>query len=178
MKTLVIYTSQTGFTQRYARWLAERLNADVLETEEAQKRPKDYFDQYQAIAYGGWVMAGKVAKVNWFLKQAAAWKGKRLAVFCVGGSPQGSRDAEILLQHLLNDEQKQTIRVFYCQGGYNYEKMNGPSRLAMKLVASALRKKKDATEEEKKRAEAMSSSFDMSDKRFIEPIAAYLEGNA
>lgn len=177
MKTLIIYTSQTGFTQRYAGWLAARLNADVLETGEAQKKQKEFFDQYQAVAYGGWVMAGKVTKLKWFLEQAAAWKGKKLAVFCVGGNPCGSPEAEGLLQNLLTGEQKKTIRAFYCQGGYNYAKMNTASRLLMKMMASALRKKKDATEEEKQRAETLTSSCDMTDIRYIEPIAAYLEGN-
>ena len=29
MKALVIYTSQTGFTKRYAGWLAEKLGGEV-----------------------------------------------------------------------------------------------------------------------------------------------------
>ena len=36
MKTLVVYTSQTGFTQRYAEWLAEEMNADIINLKEAQ----------------------------------------------------------------------------------------------------------------------------------------------
>ena len=30
MKTIVIYTSQTGFTKRYAEWIAEAAEADCL----------------------------------------------------------------------------------------------------------------------------------------------------
>ena len=30
MKTLVVYTSQTGFTKRYAQWIAERMEADLF----------------------------------------------------------------------------------------------------------------------------------------------------
>jgi flavodoxin len=30
MKTLIIYTSQTGFTKRYAQWLADRVSGDLI----------------------------------------------------------------------------------------------------------------------------------------------------
>ena len=38
MKTVVIYNSQTGFTKRYANWIAEESNADCFELNEAKKK--------------------------------------------------------------------------------------------------------------------------------------------
>lgn len=35
MKTVVIYNSQTGFTKRYAAWIAEAAGADCLELSDA-----------------------------------------------------------------------------------------------------------------------------------------------
>ena len=58
----------------------------------------------------------------------------------------------------------------------NYEKMSAPTRVTMKMFVSAVRNKKDATEEQKKMFERMSSSYDISDIRFVEPIAEYLLG--
>ncbi len=101
MKTLIIYTSQTGFTRKYAQWIAERMHADLLELTEARKKAAEFFGEYQAIAYGGWAMAGTLVKLKWFLDKATAWKGKRLAVFCVGGSPQDNPDVEKMLGKLL-----------------------------------------------------------------------------
>ena len=43
MKSLVIYTSQTGFTRKYAMWLADRLNADILDLKDAKKKEKDFY---------------------------------------------------------------------------------------------------------------------------------------
>ena len=45
MKALVIYTSQTGFTKKYAEWIAKRLKADLLDVRDAKKKKKDEFDQ-------------------------------------------------------------------------------------------------------------------------------------
>ena len=38
MKTIVIYTSQTGFTKRYAEWIAEAMGADCFELSVAKKK--------------------------------------------------------------------------------------------------------------------------------------------
>ena len=175
MKTLIVYTSQTGFTKRYAEWLSERMNADLFDLKEARKKDDGFFEMYDAIVYGGWAMAGNLVKSKWFLDKAAAWKNKRLAVFCVGGSPNDNPDIEVALHNMLTDEQRNYIKAFYCQGGFNYEKMNAGSRLAMKMFVGSLKKKKDATEDEKIMAERISTSYDISDIRFIEPIVEYLE---
>ena len=42
MKTLVIYTSQTGFTKRYAKWIAERMDADLFDVNDVQSENGSY----------------------------------------------------------------------------------------------------------------------------------------
>ena len=174
MKTLIIYTSQTGFTKRYAEWIAEKTGGDLLELKDAQKKSDDYFKDFDAICYGGWLMAANVVKVKWFFEKTNNWKNKRLALFCVGGSPNDNPDVDVFLQNVITEEQRKYIKVFYCQGGFNYEKMKTPSRIAMKMFVSALKNKKDATEKEKVMAEKMASSYDISDIKYIEPIVMYL----
>ncbi len=174
MKTLIIYTSQTGFTKKYADWLAQKTGGDLLDLKDAQKKNDAFFEDYEAIVYGGWVMAASVVKVKWFLNRAASWKGKKLAIYCVGGSPNDNPDVEVMLKNMLTDEQREYIRAFYCQGGFNYERMNAPSRLAMKMFVSALKKKKDPTEEEKIMTEMVAKSYDISDEKYLEPVIEYL----
>ena len=121
-------------------------------------------------------MAGSVVKVKWFLGKAVNWKEKRLAVVCVGGSPNDNPDVDVTLQNILSDEQRQYIKAFYCQGGFDYEKMNAPSRMAMKLFVGALKKKQD--EKSRQMAEYISTSYDISDIKYIEPVVAHLRGDA
>ena len=134
MKTLIIYTSHTGFTKRYAEWIAEKMSGELLDLRDAQKKSADYFKDFDAICYGGWAMAGNLVKGKWFLEKASDLQDKRLAMFCVGGSPNDNPDVDAFLQNVLTEEQKKYIKVFYCQGGFNYEKMKAPSRLAMKML--------------------------------------------
>ena len=174
MKTLVIYTSKTGFTKRYSEWLAEKMGADILELKDAQKKEEGFFDGYDAIVYAGWCMAGSVVKVKWFLGKAPSWKEKRLAIMVVGGSPNDNPDVEVSLHNLLTDEQRRYIKAFYCQGGIDYDKLKGPSKLGMKMFAAALKKRKD--EKSRQMGEYISQSYDISDIKYIEPIISYLSG--
>lgn len=167
MKTVVVYHSQTGFTKRYAQWIAEAAGAECLELSEAKKKDLDSFD---TIVYGGWACGGGISKLRWFLAHADGWPGKKLIVFCVGGSPADSPDIEPALRRNFTESQLQRIRVFYCPGGFNYEKMPAPSRLAMGLFRTALRGKKEKTEEEKVMLSMIAHSYDISDRRYIEPI--------
>ncbi len=175
MKKLIIYTSQTGFTKRYAEWIAESVGADLIDLKEAKKKNDAFFASYEAIVYGGWAMAGNLVKVKWFLEKAVSWKNKRLAIFCVGGSPNDNPDVAGWLHQVLTDEQRTYIKAFYCQGGFAYEKMRTASRLAMKMFVGALKKKKDATDAEKEMVNRISASYDISDISYIEPIVAYLQ---
>ena len=174
MSKLVVYTSQTGFTKRYAQWLGDKTGAQLITYEEAKKKKDDFFDEYDTIVYGGWSMAGQVVNSKWFLEKAENWKSKKLAMFCVGASPKDNPEVDQALEKMTTEEQKKFIKVFYCQGGLNYSKMKLPSRLAMKAFTSMLKKKKDATESEKEMAKYLSDSYDISDEKYIEPILEYI----
>ena len=174
MKTLVVYTSQTGFTKKYAEWLTEKMNADLFELKDAKKKDDSFFAGYDSIVYAGWLMAGKVVKSNWFLEKAEGWKDKHLALVAVGGSPNDNPDVEEGLKNLLTDEQKTYIKAFYCQGGFDYEKMSLPSKLAMKAFVATLKKSKN--EKERAVGSMIDHSYDITDIKYVEPVVAYLKG--
>ena len=176
MKTLIIYTSQTGFTKRYAEWLADRMNGDLLDLKEARKKAPAFFETYHSIVYGGWAMAGNAMGAKWFLEKSVYWNNKRIAIFCVGASPNSNPDLEEALHNMLTDEQRTRMKAFYCQGGINYERMTLPYKLAMRWFVSSLKKKKNPGEKEKAMASMLSSSYDVSDMKYIDPIVKYLEG--
>lgn len=175
MNVLVIYTSQTGFTKRYAEWLSSKMNGDLLNLQDAKKKKEDFFEKYDAIVYGGWAMAGSVVGVKWFYDKAVKWKNKKLVVFCVGASPEANPDVDKFLNTSLTEEQKGYIKLFYCQGGLDYSKMKAPSKLAMKAFTKMLKSKKDANQTEKDMAKMIESSYDISDQKYVDPIVEYLE---
>lgn len=176
MKTLVVYTSQTGFTKKYAEWLTEKTGADLFDVKDVQKKPDSFFADYEAIVYAGWMCAGKAAKANWFFGKASALKDKKLAIVVVGGCPNGAPEVEQAMKSIVPAEHSEYIPAFYCQGGFNYDKMNTASKMAMKMFIGMLKKRKNQTEDQKKMVEMISHDYDISDPKFLEPVVAYLAG--
>ena len=172
MKTVVIYNSQTGFTKRYAEWIAEAVGGDCLELKKAQKINMDVYD---AIVFGGWACAGSISKLSWFKGNIEKWRDKKLIAFCVGASPLESPEIEPALMKNFDEAEREKVNVFYCPGGFNYEKMSASSKLMMKLFIKALKAKKDKTEEDEVMIRMISSSYDISDKKYIEPILECLQ---
>lgn len=172
MKTAVIYNSQTGFTKRYAEWIAEATDADCFELSEAKKKN---LSVYGAIVFGGWACAGSISKLSWFKNNIDKWTDKKLIAFCVGGSPLDNPEIEPALKKNFSKSELSRVNVFYCPGGFNYEKMSAPSRLMMKIFIKSLKAKKDKTAEDEEMIKIISSSYDISDKKYIEPILKYLE---
>lgn len=172
MKTMVIYNSQTGFTKRYAAWIAEAAGADCLELSDAKKED---LSPYEAIVFGGWACGGGISKIGWFKGKIDQWEGKKLIAFCVGGSPMESPDVEAALNRNFSESERKRVEVFYCPGGFNYEKMSVPSKLMMKMFLKTLKAKKDKTQQEQTMIKMISSSYDISDKKYIEPILQCLK---
>lgn len=172
MKIIVIYNSQTGFTKRYAEWISEATGADCLELSEAKRIS---IDTYEAIIFGGWACAGSISKINWFKGNVDKWTDKKLIAFCVGGSPIDSPEIEQFLKQNFKESNLKKVNVFYCPGGFNYEKMSTPSKLMMKMFIKMLKSKKDKTESEQEMIKMISHSYDISDKKYIEPILQCLK---
>ena len=172
MKTVVIYYSQTGFTKRYAEWLAEAAGADCFDLAKAKKKN---LDGYEAVVFGSWACAGGVSKLGWFKNKAAKWADKKLLAFCVGASPMESPEVEKALKQNFGVPELQRVNAFYCPGGMNYEKMPASSRLMMKLLVKTLQAKKDKTKEEQEMVKMISASYDIADKKYIEPILECLK---
>lgn len=172
MKTIVIYNSQTGFTKRYAEWIAEATEADCLELSAAKKKD---LTAYEAIIFGGWACAGSISKISWFKRNIDKWADKKLIAFCVGGSPIDNPEIDAALKQNFNESEQKKVKTFYCPGGFHYEKMPAPSKLMMKMFVKTLEAKKDKTEAEQTMVKMISSSYDISDKKYIEPILQYLK---
>lgn len=170
MKTIVIYNSQTGFTKRYAEWIAEAAGAECLALAEAKKKD---LAGYDAIIFGSWACAGSIKDLGWFTENMDHWTGKKLIVFCVGASPI-TPDVEKSLARNFNEPKLERADVFYCPGGLNYEKMSAPTKLMMKMFVKMIKAKKDKSAIEEEMARVMSSSYDIADKKYTEPILGCL----
>lgn len=181
MKTLVIYNSQTGFTEKYAKWLAEKLEAKCLSVKEAKN---EKLADYDRVIFGSWFCAESISKLNWFLPKIGDFLkdvNKKIAIFGCGASPIENPDLKAFFQKTSNTIEEKfsqkfdNLGIFYCPGGLNYEKMNTASKIAMKMFVKMLDSKKNKTEKDEIMVKRLSSSYDISDKRHIEAILEFVK---
>lgn len=80
------------------------------------------------------------------------------------------RKSLLFLLGNFSEAEREKVHVFYCPGGFNYEKMSAGSKLMMKMFQKMVGAKKDKTEDDIEMLKMISHSYDISDKKYIEPI--------
>jgi len=173
MKTVVIYKSKTGFTKKYAEWIAEELSADIFNASDVDI---NMLNEYDTIIYGGSLYAVGIIGIGLIKKNINKLKDKRLVVFATGASP--SRDNvinEVINKNFTVDEQKY-IKFFYLRGGFNYNKLNFFDKFLMKLLKLKIKNKKqeDLSADEKGMLAIYDKPVDFTDKKNISKIITYV----
>ena len=167
MKAIVVYNSKTGFTRRYAEWLAAALDADCRAIDEAGSID---MQRHDLLLFGSWVHAETLQKREWMKRQLPAWKSRRVGVFAVGATPPGEAANRVFEQSFAPEERAQ-MRMFYLQGGLNYEKMGKADRLLMAFMRKMLAGRKDEASAEM--LGLLSASFDATNEHAIAPIVQW-----
>lgn len=174
MKSVIIYCSKTGFTRRYAEWLAETLKCDCVPYEQ---RGKLRLEDYDAVIFGSWLRAGAIQKIGWFKAQLPELAGKKIVAFAVGATPAEAEEAvRKVLEQNFTAAQRKEIQTFYLQGGLDYERMDVVSRMAMRMLCRMLRGQKNRSAEDEAMLRMIEKSFDGTNRAAIEPIVAAVKG--
>lgn len=85
-KILIIYYTKTGFTERYAQWVREETNCELLPY---SRRDTADFTAYDTIVYGGGVHAGAINGIKWFRKKNDGAVRKKACGICHRGYAAG-----------------------------------------------------------------------------------------
>ncbi|HCC37472.1 MAG TPA: hypothetical protein DEQ14_07565 [Treponema sp.] len=172
MKIYIICNSKTGFTRRYADWIAEETGAVVIPY---KKYDKTVINTEDAVIFGSHLHAGRIEYLD---KIKARFKShKKFAVFAAGGTPGASAESiEKVWNTNFTTEELVLIPHFYMQGGINYEKMGFLDRMLMKTVAKMMSKQRHLSAADAGFAEAIQNSYDISSREYIRPLVDYIAG--
>lgn len=161
--TGIVYTSNTGYTEKYAKLLGEQLGLPAFSAEQADSLPEG-----TEILYLGWLMAGVVKGYK-----KAAQRFSVAAVCGVGMGPAGSQDSDVRKNNAIPQE----VPVFTLQGGFDRTKLHGIYRFMMgvmiKVMGSSLRKKENRTPEEDAMLEMVTNGGDFVDVRQLDGVIAW-----
>jgi menaquinone-dependent protoporphyrinogen IX oxidase len=173
MKTVVIYTSTTGFTKKYAEWIAQDLGADLVE---ARNLRPETLQGYDTVIYGGSLHAVGIRGIQALKKNFARLDGKRVIVFATGATPARADVPEEVINANFSPEERERIRFFYLRGGFDYSKLGLADRLLMSLLKLKIKGKKEKTPDEKGMLSAYSRPVDFTKKEYIKNLVAYAKG--
>ena len=171
MKTIVAYKSKSGYTRRYAQWIAEELNCDIKENAELS----DILD-YDTVIYGGGMYAGGFNGVKLITKNLDKLSGKKIALFAVGSNPGREHEMKPFWDKVLTAEQQGSIGHFYLRGGFDFSKLTKGDKILMKMLKIRLQNLKTPTEDEKGMLAAYDVPVDFSDKANIKELIQFIEG--
>lgn len=181
MKTVVIYKSKYGFTEIYAKWLAEDLGADLLVADQVKAAD---LKKYDTIVYGGGIYAGGVSGISLLTKDFESIKDKALYLFTVCASdvsdPANISAIRSALEKALPPAMQKTIHIYHLRGGMRYSKMSLLHRGMMNMMIKIVRKKpqNELSVENKMMLETYGKDVDFTDRNTIASLIADIKAGA
>lgn len=135
----IVYTTNTGNTEKYAKMLGQQIDLPVYSLKEAKKA----LTKGTEIIYLGWIMASGVKGYKDAEKQFCI-----RMVCAVGMGKTGTQIQEIRDRNQISS----SVEVFTLQGGFHMQELRGVNRFMMsmmiKTAGKALAEKTDRTPEE------------------------------
>jgi len=176
MRAAVIYCSQTGFTKKYAEWLAEDLGCEAVPYSEKNSVALDDVD---ALVFCSWFHAASVKDAKWLKKVMRDHPNLRVVVLATGATPMPcdmwpASETEEAFRRTFHENEYPALPHFYCQGGFDFERLGTSDKIAMKMFFKANAK---AAESDPKAAEmlrVMGEGFDGTRREYLEPVLACL----
>ena len=161
----IVYTSNTGYTARYAALLGERTGLPVCELPQAKER----LGRGDAVLYLGWLRAGGITG----LKQARRLWDVR-AVCAVGmAEPDPKMEEKLARENRLGG-----IPLFYLRGGYDGAALRGINRMMMSFMEKSLEmaSQREHETEAREMLEAVKHGGNWVSPERLSPVLAWLEG--
>lgn len=123
MKAIVVYRNLTGFTEQYAKWIAEELSCDIKPLAEATV---ENLSQYDMVLYGGWLRAGIIVGLGKIKKLTP----NIAAVFAVGAAPLDPS----LIANIHERSSFGKLPLFYLQGGIHFDQLGFINKLIVRMA--------------------------------------------
>lgn len=171
-KVIVIYKSNTGFTQKYAEWIGEELKCKVISIKNVDFND---LENYNTIIYGGGLYAGQINGLKVIKNKLTKIKDKNKIVFVTGAASQEGIKIDVIENTNFSSEEKEGIHLFYFRSGINYEKMGVGSKLLMGIFKTMLKMTKNKSPENQAAYDSIKNSNDYSKKEYINPVIDYVK---
>jgi menaquinone-dependent protoporphyrinogen IX oxidase len=170
LRAIVVYRSISGFTKKYAEWIAQELKADLLDAREVSA---EKLCMYDVVVFGGSLRAVGINGVKLLKKNMSKLADKKIIVFAVGASPPKEGIVDEIRRNNFSAEEQKNLRLFYLRGGFKFSKLDFPNKVIMVLFRVKLSMTKNKTPDEKGMLAAYSRPIDCTKKENIKSLIEY-----
>ncbi len=177
MKTVVVYKSLSGFTEKYAQWIAEDLNADIFSYKKASKElSAEKLRDYDVIIYGGSLHAVGISGADFIKSKLESLRDNTIIIFATGASPYREEVVTKVLNSNFSPEEQRLITFYYFRGGFDYTKLGFIDKLLMNLMKWKIRRKpeEERSPDEKGMLAAFDNPVDFTNKESIQEIIDHI----
>jgi flavodoxin len=174
-KIAVVYKSKYGSTQKYAKSISVRLNADLFEYSNVKP---DNLNEYNTIIFGGGLYAGGINGISLISKNYQNFKNKNLIVFTVGLAATDDEKIFVpIIKKNFTEEMTSNIEFFHMRGGIDYKKLSLVHKPMMAMLRRMVSKKKkeELTKEDMMMLETYGDKVDFTDVKTIEPLISFVK---
>ena len=171
MERIIIYGSQYGSTQRYAKRLSQQTGIPAVNYKETPE-----LSDVKTIIYLGGLYAGGVLGLAKTLRKISTEKVQKLILVTVGlADPEEQENKDNIrasLQRQISPELFGRTKIFHLRGGIDYQKLSFGHRTMMKLLYQSLQRRQWETQTAENRAfmETYGKQVDFTDFGALEPI--------
>ncbi len=178
MKAAIVHCSQTGFTRTYAEWLAEELGCEATPFANRSSIPMSETD---LLVFCSWFHAASIKGSKWLKKVMAEHPHLSVVVLATGAAPMPNdaheaAEVESAFRRTFPQEEYPELPHFYCQGGFDYDRLGMADKLAMRMFFKMNAK---AAETDPKAAEmlrVMKAGFNGTNRDYLDPVLDHVRG--
>ncbi len=173
MKAIVIYKSKSGYTETYAKWIAEELKCNLKQAYDVES---DELQKYDVIIYGGGLYSVGINGISLIKKNYSLLANKKIIVWATGANPGRENELLHVWNHNFTKAELEHIKTFYLRGGFDYKKLSAKDKILMSMLKIKLKSKKYRTEDE----QGMLAAYDIAEyhcnKENIKNLIQYVKG--
>ncbi|MBB6479746.1 flavodoxin domain-containing protein [Spirochaeta isovalerica] len=130
MKGIIIYKSNYGSTEQYARWIGETTGFKAINVKDVKK--SDITDS-DAVVFGCPNIAGKPLLAKWIEKRKDLLSGKKLALFTTSGADAKDPVLQKGFEAGFSPELRKELKYFPQNGRMIFSELSGMHKFLMRL---------------------------------------------
>lgn len=172
MKTIVIYESKNGYTENYAKVIANKLEADVYNFDQVSL---ELLEGYDTVIFGGGVYSDKINGLEAFIKLVRRELDKKVIIFGVGMSPIFEEYINKLYKENIENRLIQDHKFFFFRGGVHLDKLSTIERKVLVAFLKVTEIFQESYTEVTSTSKATDDIIDFSSPKFVDELIRYVK---